>query len=133
MKARTRLWLNLFVVGLLFSGAATSRAADDKKDDPTGNWTWTFTVGDGMEIKVTAKLKKEGDKVTGTVTARERETKIENGKIKDGTITFQTTREINENKIVFKYNGKLKGDTIDGKAETEDGGFSLEWKAKRDK
>ena len=53
----------------------------------------------------------------------------------DGTITFQVTRESGDNKFVMKYNGKLAGDTIEGKAEGEREGqaFSLDWKAKREK
>lgn len=135
MKARTWLWLNLFVLGLLLGGVRAARAADDKKDDPTGNWSWTFMIGDGNELKVTAKFKKEGDKVTGAITARERESKIEKGQIKDGIITFQVTREFNDNKFVMKYKGELSGDTIEGKAEGDRGGqaFELDWKAKREK
>lgn len=134
MKARTWLWLNLFALGLVLASGAQS-SADDKKDDPTGNWSWTFMIGDGNEIKVTGKFKKEGDKVTGSITARDRESKIENGQIKDGTISFQVTREVNDGKFVMKYKGKLSGDTIEGKVEGDRGGqaFELEWKAKRDK
>ena len=50
MRIRTWLWLNLFVLGLLLGGQNAARAADDKKDDPTGTWSWTFTIGDGTEI-----------------------------------------------------------------------------------
>ena len=133
MKACHRLAIAGFALGLLLSGAS-ARAADDKKDDPTGNWTWTFMTATG-DVKVTAKFKKEGDKVTGSVTARDRESKIEKGEVKDGEFSFQVTREIEGEKIVFKYKGKLKGDAIDGKAEGEFGGqaISLDWNAKRDK
>lgn len=132
MKVRNWTWLNALVVVLLLCGLAG--AADDKKDDPTGTWTWTFMTPNG-DVKVTAKLKAEGEKVSGTVSARERESKIENGKFKNGELTFQVTREIEGGKFVMKYSGKVKGDAIDGKASGEREGqtFDLDWNAKREK
>jgi hypothetical protein len=132
MKVRNWTWLNGLVVVLLVGGLAG--AADDKKDNPTGTWGWTFTTPNG-DIKVTAKLKAEGEKVTGTVSARDRESKIENGKFKNGELTFQVTREIEGGKFVMKYTGKVKGDSIDGKAggEREGQTFELDWNAKREK
>ena len=132
MKIRSWAWLYVLLFGLLLCGAVS--AADDKKDDPTGNWTWTFMTPNG-DVKVIAKLKREGEKVSGTVMARERESKIEKGKYKDGTLSFETVREIEGNKFVIKYSGKLKGDTIEGKATGEREGqtFDLDWNAKREK
>lgn len=132
MKVRCWTWLYVLATCLLVCGAVP--AADDKKDDVTGNWTWTFMTPNG-DIKVTAKLKREGDKVTGTVAARDRESKIEKGTYKDGTLAFETVREIEGGKFVIKYSGKVKGDTIDGKATGERDGqtFDLDWNAKREK
>jgi hypothetical protein len=50
-------------------------------------------------------------------------------------VTFSVTRERNGQKRTTKYNGKLEGDTIKGKAEFQRDGQtqSRDWEAKRDK
>ena len=57
--------------------AGMARAED--KPNPTGTWKYTADVN-GQSIDVTIKLKLEGDKLTGTVSVRDMETKIEDGK-----------------------------------------------------
>jgi hypothetical protein len=116
--------------------ASTQVQAQDKKADPTGTWTWSRPGRDGGPARVTTlKLKVDGDKVTGTVSGREgtEPTKIENGKIKDDEISFAVTREFNGNSMTMKYNGKINGDAIKGKMETERDGQtrSSPWEAKR--
>ena len=63
------------------------------------------------------------------------ETAIEDGKYKDGEISFKVTRERNNQKIISKYSGKMTGDTIKGKMEFDRGGetMSRDWEAKRSK
>src|SRR5262245_10054594 len=121
-------------------GVNQLQAADDKKADPTGTWTWSTPGRDGGEArKSTLKLKAEGDKVTGAVStaARDgqaREIAITNGKLKGNEISFDVTREANGNKFTAKYSGKISGDTITGKVETERDGNtrSRDWEAKRE-
>src|SRR5438105_8219991 len=80
--------------------------AQDKKADPTGTWTWT-TPGrnGGPDRKSTLKLKTDGDKLTGTISAPGRQraeasdTAIEDGKIKGDEVSFTVTREFNGNKF----------------------------------
>src|SRR6266550_7419530 len=114
--------------------------AQDKKADPTGTWTWT-TPGrnGGPDRKSTLKLKVEGDKVTGTLSAPGRggqssDVEISEGKLKGDEISFAVTREVQGNKFTAKYNGKLSGDSIKGKIETERNGQtqSRDWEAKRE-
>ena len=120
-------------VCLLFTLATTANA-EDKKADPTGTWKWSFTGQNGQTRETTLKLKLEGDKLTGTVSGRNGDTAIENAKIKGEEISFSVTREFNGNKMTSKYNGKLSGDSIKGKAETDRNGEtqSRDWEAKRD-
>jgi hypothetical protein len=134
MTRRTWAWLAVLAVGVSFTGlsqVALARAADKSA---TGTWKWTFTRQNGDTIDVTLKLKQEGDKLTGTMTGPGgNETEIKDGTIKDGTVTFKVERERDGNKFVTSYNGKLDGDTIKGKAETEFNGEKRErdWEAKR--
>jgi hypothetical protein len=90
----------------------------DDKPNPTGTWKYTADVN-GQTIEVTIKLKLEGDKLTGTVTAFDQESKIEDSKYKDGEVSFNVNREVNGNKFTIKYKGKIQGDTFKGTRELE--------------
>ncbi len=128
------------VVGIaLLIGIAAN--AQDKKVDPTGTWTWSTPGRDGGEPrKSTLKLKLEGDKVTGMLSSpgrgggAARESAIEEAKLAGEELTFKVTREFQGNKFVAKYNGKISGDTIKGKIETERDGQaqSRDWTATRE-
>ena len=43
------------------------------------------------------------------------ETAIENGKINADQLTFDVNREVGDQKMLFKYSGKISGDAITGK------------------
>ncbi len=119
---------------LLLAFAATVQA-DDKKPNPAGTWKWSFTGQNGQTRETTLKLKLEGEKLTGSMSGRNGDTAIDDAKIKGDEISFAVTREFNGNKMTSKYNGKLSGDTIKGKVETERDGEkrSRDWEAKREK
>jgi len=130
-------------VCLAFALGLTAFAQDkkEKKADASGTWTWTTAGRNGGEgRKSTLKLKVEGDKVTGTLSApgrqgaEAREIAIEEGKISGDDVSFNVTREFQGNKVVTKYSGKLSGDSIKGKMETERNGNnrSVDWEAKRE-
>jgi hypothetical protein len=116
---------------LIFAGTALAA------DNPTGTWKWTTMGQGGQARETTLKLKLEGDKLTGSVAGRQggQDTAIEDATFKDGEISFKITRERNGQKFTTKYSGKLSGDTIKGKSESERGGQtqSRDWEAKRSK
>ena len=60
---------------------------------------------------------------------------IEDATFKDGEVSFKVTRERNGQKFTTKYTGKVSGDTIKGKAESERNGQtnSRDWEAARSK
>ena len=118
-------------VCLVLVFAAVAQAADDS----TGTWTWKMERN-GQSREVTLKLKLEDGKLTGSMPGRNNmETQISDGAFKDGELSFSITREFNNNKFTTKYTGKLSGDTIKGKTETERNGEkqSRDWEAKRSK
>ena len=125
---------------LLVGFVATVQAQD--KPNPTGTWKWKqLRRGDQM-VETTAKLKLEGDKLTGVVSApggqnnEVRETPISDGKFKDGEISFSVTVEVGDMKRTTKYTGKLTGDTIKGKYERQgrdNQTQSNDWEAKKEK
>jgi hypothetical protein len=118
---------------LLFVAAFTV-TADDKKVDPTGTWKWSAAGQNGQTRESTLKLKLDGDKLTGTISGRGGDTAIEQAKLSGEDISFQVTREINGNKVTAKYHGKVSGNTIKGKMETERDGQprSRDWEAKKE-
>jgi hypothetical protein len=125
----TRLLLTVVVFGGL-AGAALAEAPD-----PTGTWKWTVTFQDQAREQV-LKLKLEGDKLTGAMVGRNnQETPIADAKYADGEVSFTVTRERGDRKITTKYTGKIDGDTLKGKQETERNGQaqSRDWEAKREK
>jgi len=127
-----RLVTVVLVVGC--AGLVTPARADDKAN-PTGTWKWTVSFG-GQSRDATLKLKLDGDKLTGAMLGRDnQETPIEDATYKDGEIAFKVTRERNGQKFTTKYTGKLTGDTIKGKTESERQGQtqSRDWEAKRAK
>ena len=118
------------VLGL--AGLAGMARAEDKAN-PTGTWKWTLNFN-GQDRDFAVKLKADGDKLTGKfVSPNGDETDIEDGKYKDGEVSFKVTRERDGNKFVIKYKGKVSGDTIKGKSEFERNGEtqSRDWEAKR--
>jgi hypothetical protein len=112
--------------------AGLARAED--KPNPTGTWKYSTEVN-GQSIDVTIKLKLEDDKLTGSVTVFDNETKIEDAKYKDGEVSFTVKPDFNGNKFTIKYKGKIKGDSFKGKRELERDGETntKEFEAKRSK
>jgi hypothetical protein len=124
--------LALAIVALTLIGLTGQvRAAED----PTGTWKWSVTFNDQTREQ-TVKLKLDGDKLTGAMLGRNnQETAIENATFKDDTVSFAVTRERGGRKSTTKFSGKVAGDTIKGKQESERGGNvrSVDWEAKRSK
>ncbi|MCX6926634.1 MAG: hypothetical protein NT154_26010, partial [Verrucomicrobia bacterium] len=71
--------------------------------DATGTWTWTRPGRNGgADMKLTLKLKADGEKLTGTLTSPNRDggttdTAIADGKVKGEEVSFTVTREFNGN------------------------------------
>jgi len=99
---------------------------------PTGAWKWTVSYG-GQTHDMVLTLKCEGDKLTGTLSRDGAESTIQDAKFEDGTVSFTVVREINGQKMTFKYSGKVDGSTLKGKSEFERDGQSQsrDWEAKK--
>jgi opacity protein-like surface antigen len=127
MRRLIALTVAVAVVGLAMSASAA---------DATGTWKWTATI-QGKTRDSTAKLKQEGDKLTGVYVGGQSndETPIEDAKISGDKISFKVTRERGGQKFTTSYSGTLKDDTITGTSERERDGQkqSSEWVAKRQK
>src|SRR5436189_95759 len=128
---------SLLITVALALGAVTTVRAADKKADPNGTWSWTMQGGgrggqggggsanaNAPARKVTLKLKAEGDKLTGSVTApgfrgrgqgggaggaapEPTVTQISDGKISGDEVSFTVKREVQNNTFSQKYSGKI--------------------------
>jgi hypothetical protein len=134
MQTKSKLMLGTALLGVvLFLNTPALHAAE--KVDPAGTWTWTVEGRDGNTMTSTLKLRQENGKLAGTVTGRGgREDEIENATLDGERLSFQVTRERNGNRSTAKYAGKISGDRIDGKVESNWGGEARtrDWVAKRE-
>jgi hypothetical protein len=84
--------------------------------DATGSWKWTIQTPDGNSLDMSAKLKQDGEKLTGKfLDGFDQQTfDIKDGQVKDGKVSFTITRPVNDATITVNYSGKLDADTIKG-------------------
>jgi len=101
----------------------------------TGNWNTALILPDGNRIEGTLKLKQDGEKLTGAAVRNENETPIQDGKVAGDEITFNVVRDRDGRKVTAKYHGKITGDTVKGKVESDWSGDwqTLEWEGTRGK
>jgi hypothetical protein len=109
--------------------------AGDKKADPVGTWKCAYEIGDQKRTS-TLTIKKDGDKLAGTMSwPDQKATKLEDLKLKDGTLTFSAVRKLMGNEIKVDYTLKIDGDKLKGKGAAEFGGNKQEFdiQGKREK
>lgn len=80
--------------------------------DVTGKWTAEMPGRGGNTMTMTMNLKADGDRLTGTVSGRNGDTDITDGKIDGDNISFKVVREFNGNQVTQLYKGTVNGDTI---------------------
>lgn len=101
----------------------------------SGAWNTALILPDGNRIDGTLKLKQDGDKLTGAAVRNENETAIQDGKISGDEIAFNVVREREGRKVTAKYKGKITGDSVKGKVESDWSGDwqTLDWEGTRAK
>lgn len=112
MKCRIALLTVCFVL----AGISLAYAAD-----VNGKWVAQVPGRDGQTREMTFNFKVEGDKLTGTVSGRQGDMPISDGKITGDEISFTVTANFGGNEIKFLYKGKVAGDEIKF-TRTRDGG-----------
>ena len=103
MKTRT-LFLSVCFV---FAALTLAWAAD-----VTGKWTAQVPGQGGQTREQTFNFKAEGSKLTGTVSGRQGDIPITDGKIDGDNISFVTVVKFNDNEFKLTYKGKVSGDEI---------------------
>jgi hypothetical protein len=101
--------------------------AREEKADPVGTWKCEYEIG-GQKRMSTLTIKKDGDKVAGTMSwPDQKETKLKDLKLKDGTLTFSAVRKLMDNEITVEYKLTIDGDKLKGKGASEFGGQKREF------
>lgn len=95
--------------------------------DATGKWIGKMETPNGSR-DVTMNLKAEGAALTGTVSGRNGDTPIENGKITADDISFTVTRKFNDMEFKVNYKGKVTADSIQLKFTMMDNEMSMTMK-----
>jgi hypothetical protein len=128
MTTRRNIGLILYTVAVSILSVGILAFPQDQKSDVSGTWKWS-QEGPGGQIEFVLKLKQDGEKLTGTITGFQgEETPIEEGKVKEGAISFKVTRDFGGRPFVTTYAGKVSGKTLKGRSETI---FAMEFEAAR--
>jgi hypothetical protein len=122
MTMSLSLFSRIAVIGAALT--AVSLAAD-----VTGKWVTQVPGRGGQPREQTITLKAEGEKLTGTVSGRQSDTPIQDGKISGDDISFVVVRNFGGNEIRQTYKGKVVGSEI--KFTIQTGERSVEATAKR--
>ncbi len=124
----------ILATALVF-GLCGLAGAQATKADPVGTWKCEYDIG-GQKREATLAIKKDGDKLTGTMTFQDKqEAKLKDLKLQDTELTFSLVRELMDMKITIEYKLKVEGDKLKGKAAAEFGGEKREFdiEGKREK
>lgn len=109
--------------------------AKEEKANPVGTWKCEYTIGD-MKRSSELTIKKDGDKLAGTMSwPDQKDEKVKDLTLKDGTLTFSAVRKLMGNEITVEYKLTIDGDKLKGKGGAEFGGMKQEFdiEGKREK
>jgi hypothetical protein len=100
--------------------------------DVSGKWVAQVPGRGGQTREVTFNLKADGGSLTGTVSGRQGDVQISDGKVDGDNISFTQVMEFNGNSMKLIYKGKISGDEIKFTREREGGeGQPASFTAKR--
>lgn len=105
MKSRMA-FLAVCLVLPLAASAAFSAA------DVSGKYVAQVPGRGGETREVTITLKAEGDKLSGTISGRQGDTPISDGKVSGDEISFIVKQNFQGNEVKANYHGKVSGDEI---------------------
>jgi polyisoprenoid-binding protein YceI len=105
---KLRLSVLMAVLAAAFVSSLPLQAADAAV---TGKWTAQVPGRDGQTRDVTFNFKTAGDKLTGTMSGRQGDVEISEGKVKGDEVSFDVTMTMQGN-AKMTYKGKVAGDEI---------------------
>ena len=114
----------LALFGLFVSSAMAESPVD-------GKWTAQVPGRDGQTRETTFTFKADGATLTGSMTGRQNEQPISNGKIDGNNLSFDVVVNRGGNDMKFTYTGVLAGNEIKFKRTREGGDTAQEFTAKK--
>jgi hypothetical protein len=99
--------------------------------DVTGKWVAQVPGRDGQTREQTFTFKVEGEKLTGSVTGRQGDVPITDGKISGDDLSFTVVMNFQGNEVKMLYKGKVAGQEIKFTRQREGGDQAQEFVAKR--
>lgn len=103
--------------------------------DPTGIWKWSFTRPNGQTVENTLTLKREGDRLVGSIQGSQgREIPIREAKISGNELSFKVSRQVREGRTLeMEYRGKIQENKVTGEITMRGGNGerTREWTATR--
>ncbi len=102
---RTRELLVAIALFGLLAGVAAAASID-------GKWKSEMTTPNGQVRTTNYAFKADGDKLTGTISGRQGDTQITDGKISGDEISFTVVRNFGGQERKMEYKGKLSGDEL---------------------
>ncbi len=120
--------ITLLSISFVFAMLTLAWAAD-----VNGKWVAQVPGRDGQARETTFTFKVEGAKLTGTVSGRQGETPISDGKIDGDNISFTRSLSAGGNEIKINYKGKVSGDEIKFTVTRDGADQAQEFTAKRAK
>jgi polyisoprenoid-binding protein YceI len=106
---KLRLSVLMAVLAAVLVATLPAQAADAAV---AGKWTAQVPGRDGQTRDVTFNFKTAGDKLTGTMTGRQGDVEISDGKVKADEVSFEVTVTIQGTATKMTYKGKVAGDEI---------------------
>ena len=89
-----------------------------------GNWKLHIALKDGPTFDPTLKLTQTGTSLKGTYVGEQGETAINNAVIFGDDVTFDVAREQDGKKYRLHYQGKVKGDSLNGSVDYDFDGIT---------
>ncbi len=111
----------------LVLGLCGLAGAEGDKADPVGTWKCEYAIGD-MKRTATLTITKDKDKLAGTMSwPDQKDAKLKDVKLKDGTLTFSAVRVFMDSKFPLDFTLKFDGDKFQGKVVSDFGGKKQEF------
>lgn len=103
--------------------------------DLTGTWEGETYVEGGPTLMLTLSLEHKGEEITGALTDDMGyiDSEITEAKLEGEMFTFKAIAQSPAGEIALVFKVTVKGDSMEGAWESEDGAYSGEWTASREK
>lgn len=96
----------------LLIGWIALAAPSAARADIVGDWTLSYSTTDGVKMESTLSIKREGDKLTGTISSPRGSVALNEVEVKGDDVMFAIVRVGFGDSIRIEYSGKMTGDTI---------------------